>query len=315
MNGQVKNWSWFLVIMGMILGIGIYLGSSRRAELGGSFNYSLDEYRTVDEALIRYRETEPLAITLEDPSALALDAAGNTYVAGRGSIAVYPAQRLIPVEGSPTCLAVDASGTVYAGFTNRIDILPREGEQSSIEVPSDKAYLTSLAVDARYVYAADAGSRKIWRFSLDGGEPFEIGHEDGAGARGFYVPSPFFDIALVGDGSLWAVNPGYHALEHYGADGTYLSGWEKSSMTIEGFSGCCNPSHIALLPDGAFVTAEKGLPRVKIHESDGTLRCVVAAPDQFDEEVTGLDLAVDSRGCILVLDADRKQVRIFEEKP
>jgi len=314
MNGQVKNWSWFLVIMVMILGLGIYLGSSRRAELGGSFDYSLDEYRQVDEALIRYRESDPVAVTVEDPSALALDGAGNIYVSGRDAVMVYPAGRRIPVEGTPTGLAVD-DDAVYAGFTNRVEIIPNDGERSVIEVPSGKSYLTSLAVDALYIYAADAGSRKIWRFSRDGGEPFEIGHEDGEGARGFYVPSPFFDIALVGDGSLWAVNPGYHALEHYGADGAYLSGWEKSAMTIEGFSGCCNPAHFALMPDGAFVTAEKGLPRVKIHEPDGSLRCVVAAPDCFADDATGMDLAVDAAGRVLVLDAERKQVRFFEEKP
>ena len=85
-------------------------------------------------------------------------------------------------------------------------------------------------------------------------------------------------------------------------------------MRIDGFSGCCNPSHIALLADGAFVTAEKGLPRVKIHNIDGSLRCVVATPDQFEEGVTGLDVAVDAEGRIHVLDPSRNVVRRFEEK-
>ncbi len=68
------------------------------------------------------------------------------------------------------------------------------------------------------------------------------------------------------------------------------------------------------MPDGSFVTAEKGLPRVKIHNLDGSLRCVVAAPDQFDEGVVGLDVAVDDEGRIYVLDPSRNQVRIFAEK-
>jgi len=182
-------------------------------------------------------------------------------------------------------------------------------------VPSEKAYLTSIAVDDLYVYVADAGSRRIWRYSKEGGTPMEIGEKEQAdGMRGFFVPSPFFDIDIGTDGSLWAVNPGYHALENYRPDGMLISMWENSAFTIEGFSGCCNPAHFSLMPDSSFVTAEKGLPRVKIHNVDGSLRCVVAAPDQFEEDATGLDVAVDDNGRIYVLDPSRNQVRIFEEK-
>ena len=84
-------------------------------------------------------------------------------------------------------------------------------------------------------------------------------------------------------------------------------------MTVDGFSGCCNPSHAAVLQDGSFVTAEKGLVRVKIHNRAGEFVCLVAAPDQFDKGTVGLDLAVDSNGRIHVLDPKRKQVRIFEK--
>ncbi len=93
-----------------------------------------------------------------------------------------------------------------------------------------------------------------------------------------------------------------------------LSSWEAAGFGIEGFSGCCNPAHFALLPDGGFVTAEKGLPRVKIHNVDGSLRCVVAAPDQFDDAASGLDVAVGPKGRIYVLDPGRNQIRVFEGK-
>lgn len=315
MNARTKNWIWFLVIMAMVLGLGIYLGNSRRRELGGSFDYSLNAFWNIDESLIHYRETAPFVPPLESLFALAVGPDGKTYVAGRDAVLVLPEERRIEIEGTPLCLAIDSSGTVYAGLTNRIETIAPDGTRSSIEIPSDKAYLTSLAVDGAFIFAADAGSRKIWRFSHEGGEPFEIGREDGGGQRGFNVPSAHFDIALANDDSLWAVNPGYHALENYAADGTFVSMWGKSSVSIEGFSGCCNPIAIALLPDGGIVTAEKGLPRVKIHNPDGSLRCVVAAPSTLGENAEGLDLAVDAAGRILVLDPDRKQIRIFEEKP
>jgi len=64
------------------------------------------------------------------------------------------------------------------------------------------------------------------------------------------------------------------------------------------------------MPDGSFATAEKGVPRVKIYNLDGSLRCVVAAPDLFDDAI--LDVAADAKGRVYILNGNR--VRIFEEK-
>ena len=44
------------------------------------------------------------------------------------------------------------------------------------------------------------------------------------------------------------------------------------------------------------------------------MHAVVAGPDQFTEGTVGIDLAVDSKNRIYVLDPMRKQVRIFEKK-
>jgi hypothetical protein len=51
-----------------------------------------------------------------------------------------------------------------------------------------------------------------------------------------------------------------------------------------------------------------------VYKSDGALAAVVAGPDEFDEAVQGLDLAVDSTGRVIVLDPARGQVRLFEER-
>ena len=94
-------------------------------------------------------------------------------------------------------------------------------------------------------------------------------------------------------------------------------------MAIDGFSGCCNPCSFALLPDGGFVTCEKGLPRVKIYDSQGGFVGVVAGPMEFAEgELAlkgdwrqgsggGLDVAVDGAGKILVLDPIARRVVSF----
>ena len=314
MKTTVKNWIWFLLLMGLILGVGLYLGNQRRTDLGKGFNYSLDEFRQVDPTQITYRELKPLHPQLKKIVALAVTPNGKIYVSGENGIEIL-GDAIFPVEGTPTCLAVDDDGAVFAGMQNHVEIFSKGKQTATWAVPNEKSYFTSIAVDDRWVYVADAGNRCIWRYKKTGGTPFEIGQKDAVnGVRGFNIPSPFFDLAIGTDGSLWVVNPGYHALENYHSDGSLISSWEASSFSIEGFSGCCNPSHFALLPDGGFVTAEKGLPRVKIHNVDGSLRCVVAAPDQFDPHVVGLDVATDEQGRIYLLDPNRNQIRIFEEK-
>jgi hypothetical protein len=85
-------------------------------------------------------------------------------------------------------------------------------------------------------------------------------------------------------------------------------------MALDGFCGCCNPSYIAILPDGTFVTSEKGLDRVKIYTADGRYAGVVAGPEQLSEGTTGLNLAVDSSENIYVLDLSGTKIRVFRLK-
>ena len=98
---------------------------------------------------------------------------------------------------------------------------------------------------------------------------------------GLVAPSPHLDVAAAPDGTAWVTNPGRHRLEHYSADGQLLRTWGKASAAIAGFTGCCNPTDIAVLPDGRLVTAEKGIPRVKIYKTNGTFESVVAGPESF----------------------------------
>ena len=92
-------------------------------------------------------------------------------------------------------------------------------------------------------------------------------------------------------GLLWVAHTGQHRLEAYTFDGRLVRSWGKSSMAIDGFCGCCNPCHFAILPDGRFVTSEKGLARVKVYHPDGSLQGVVAGPEALGAAATGLGCA------------------------
>ena len=121
-----------------------------------------------------------------------------------------------------------------------------------------------------------------------------------------------------------AANPGESRIEAYTVAGDLEFYWGELGNHIEGFCGCCNPVNIAMLPDGGYVTAEKGLIRVKTYNADGTFRCVVAGPDDLieggakhifesveDARASGFDVTVDAEGRIYVLDTIENIIRTF----
>ena len=90
---------------------------------------------------------------------------------------------------------------------------------------------------------------------------------------------------------------------------------------------------VLTVADGRLVTSEKGLPRIKIHDGDGSFMGVVASPECFDENekaccgsgaVTppladltrcqsgGIDVAVDSQGRVFAMDPVEGIVQIFK---
>jgi sugar lactone lactonase YvrE len=87
--------------------------------------------------------------------------------------------------------------------------------------------------------------------------------------------------------------------------------WGRYGNEIDAFCGCCNPADLAVLPDGRVVTAEKGLPRVKVYRRDGTLESVVAAPEQLSPQPPALDVAVDAAGQVYVLDPPARVVKVY----
>ena len=149
-------------------------------------------------------------------------------------------------------------------------------------------------------------------------------HNSDGDETGFVLRSGNFDVAQGPHGLLRIVNPGLLRVEAYTTDGRRKFMWGKAASTVEGFSGCCNPAHIAIGPDGHVVTAEKGVApaKVKVFMPDrgdstpGALESVVADASQFRDAAMSLDVAVDADGRVVVLElAAGGKVRIFERKP
>ena len=308
-----------IAVAGLIyFGISAIMDDSRQSQ-GNPFDYELEIFKQNGRETLAYKEILTVSLDLVTPYALALDAADKLYVTGDRLVLLFDANKhltaRVPTDRPVSALAVDDNGDIYCAAGEYIEVLDSTGaKKARWQDLGVDAILTSIAVGENDVYLADAGQLVVWHFNKAGDLLGEIGKKDLArDIPGFVIPSPYFDVFIDADGFLWAVNTGMHQFQNFNPDGSMRSFWSRTAMTVDGFSGCCNPSHAAMLQDGSFVTAEKGLVRVKIHNRAGEFVCLVAAPDQFDKGTVGLDLAVDSNGRIHVLDPKRKQVRIFEK--
>lgn len=330
------------LLTGIVLTVAIAAGvtafflfgtSGTSSTLGPEFEYDLTEYTKIDPALITWRQVgEEIKTGFQKARAVAVDAEGVVYVAGDETLEIYdkdfPVVKRIELGYEPTCLGIDFDGTLIVGLTDHLRFMDGYGNVTAEwKKPAETALMTSVAVDKDNVYAADAMNKVLWRFDRDGNVVNQLGKKNpDENIPGIVLPSPYFDVIMYSDGLLRVVNPGRHWIEAYTPDGHREWAWGQAAIAIEGFSGCCNPVALAILSDGRFVTAEKGLVRVKIYDVDGKFQTVVAGPDQLgwveplrvcktpeECKAMSLDIAVGPDDRIYVLDTMRNVVRIFEE--
>ena len=295
--------------------------------LDKAFDYDISKLRQTDPKLIQFEETGNIAAGVKKLRAISVGMDDRVFVSGERVIRVFDKAgtklREISCNDNPRCLAVAADGSVYAGVKDRVEVFDDAGKRKAQWDRAGKdAVLTSIAVTENDVFVADAGGRIVLRYDRAGKLVKQIGKRDAArNIPGFIIPSPYFDLAVGRDGVLWVANTGRHRLEAYTFDGEFELAWGEPSMGIKGFCGCCNPIHFAFMPDGRFVTAEKGLVRVKVYSAKGEFDCVVAGAESFPKHTVNptaaaatIDVAVDSAGRVLVADPLAGAVRIFTAK-
>lgn len=288
-------------------------------KLGPEFTYDLSELAKVDPNLIHYRESAAIDTGMQEPRGIAVDSKDRVFVAGDKAVRCFGADGKAAAEfaaAEPLRAAVTPTGVIYAAMTDHVEVFDPQGKRTAAWKPEGaKSVLTCVAATDNDIFVADAAACLVYRYNPAGELVGRIGAEDAAKKiPGILVPSPYFDVAVGPQDTLWVANPGRRRVECYTFDGNLVDAWGKTSPKIEGFCGCCNPTHIAVLPDGGLVTSEKGLARVKTYTAQGELASVVAPPAAFAEGTVGLDVAADSRGRILVLDPVARKVRVFVRK-
>jgi len=309
------------------------VNSAVAADKPNSYEYKVDHLFKTDPKLIQYALETRLSSPRQDARRVAIGPEDSLYLAAGNFVTIFRSDLTklgeISLSGPARCVAADTDGTVYVGLKDHVEIFDAKGQRKEPwGIPAAKTWFTGLAVAENDVFAADAANRVILRYDKSGKIGGRIGEKDpNRNIPGLITPSPFLDVEIAKDGLLRVTNPGRHSVEAYTFKGDLEFSWGKPTMAIDGFCGCCNPINLALLPDGRYVTCEKGLPRVKIYREKGEFESVVAGPEAFPESLrtgaglsksdgsmAGLDAAVDSRGRIFVLDQLAGEVRVMVRK-
>ncbi len=295
--------------------------------LGETFTYDLDQLKKIDPDLILYEPVKSFNCGMKAPVAITVENE-IIYIAGDQKVAGFDENggkiMEFSLNDNPTCLTVKGNA-FFVGIQDQIVEFDSQGKEASRwERLGEKATLTAVIITDEKSYVADAGQRQVWIYNEDHQLAGQLDRSDQGSGR-FVIPSPHFDMVMGPDNQLHVVNPGAHHIETYEND--VMTGfWGTPSSAIEGFCGCCNPIHLSLTKEGHFVTCEKGLTRIKVYDSNGQFLGAVAGAEQFkehdlkvnekraDSPYYGLDIAVDGKNRVLVLDPCTGRITFFRKK-
>ncbi len=274
--------------------------------------FSENTTKTADNKEIAdsWRVSRELTIKEGSLKAVAVSPSGTIFVGGDSFISCYDKDLRLSwnhkTETPVTSLSYYGD-TLYASTISQILVFSPEGIIKNEWGPyEDNSIITSVASNASSVAFSDAGNKMI--FILDkGGEVKKlIGQNDGQ----FIIPSPYFDIALSADNTLYIANTGHRRIETRDTEGKLKSYFGEPGLAPEAFCGCCNPAHFVVIPDG-FVTAEKGLNRIKILNSKGEFVEFVSSKNKFAASIP-LDLATSDGKTIFAANPADSKLYIFK---
>ena len=236
------------------------------------------------------------------------------FLAGDSFISAYSADLSPKWEcdtNYPITAMTQKNGTIYIASKNKVEVLDNKGNKiASWGTFDSNSILTSISANDNYVAIADAGVKVVYIFDNNGNMLHVMGKSD----ERFIVPSPYFDLHLANDNTLFVANPGRLRIEHRNIDGTLIDFFGEPGMDPSSFCICCNPTHFCV-NNKRFITAEKGLNRIKILSEKGEFIEFVNSNNSFLPPIP-LDIAVSSDGSkIYGAYSGNSKLYIFKRKP
>ncbi|HCE42242.1 MAG TPA: hypothetical protein DET40_01675 [Lentisphaeria bacterium] len=319
---SAKSLAVALVLL-CIAGAGIYFLLKWNSDSTSmSTTYNLKEFEKTRPEIILFDELKPIPAGFKRASCTAIGPDGLIYAGGDTQVSVFDMEGRklwqIDLQIRPTCIAVADNKDIFVGSSSQVSVFNKEGADTRTWKFEKGSIITGISLAGKKVFIADAGKKMVHVKDLDSPEKEE--HKIGVASKetgddGIVVYSPFLDVTASDNDLVFVTDPGRHRVKLYSYSGGLVSTWKSNpTPAIEGFSGCCNPTYIALRPDGSIVTSEKAIPRIKLYSSTGEFIGVVAPPESFSDSQSPCDVAVDRNGGVYVMDSAKGNIRIFVEK-
>ena len=237
---------------------------------------------------------------------------GDIFLGGKSFLSRYNnSLNLVWKTSTPdgiTAVAVYGD-TVYAASASIIHLVGSDGKMITEWGPYEsRSYITSVSASAKNVGFADSENKRVFILDKTGEVISMAGHS----VDKFIIPSPYFDVALTDEGLFYAANTGYRRIETWTPGGIKKGQFGEAGTAPEAFCGCCNPAHFAVIPQG-FVTAEKGINRIKILDHQGAFVEFVSSRNTFTPSVP-LDIASADGKTIYAANPDDSKLYVFRRK-
>jgi hypothetical protein len=241
-----------------------------------------------------------------------VSSSGNIYLGGDSWVGCFDKNfKLLWNLLTPkpvTSLSVSGD-TIFASTMETVLLISLQGELKDEWGPYEtNTIITSVSSNKYYVAYADAGNKIVMVLKKNG----ELKSIIGKSGEAFIIPSPYFDVALSADNTIYIANTGNRRIEKRTREGELISYFGQPGTAPDAFCGCCNPAHFALINDG-FITAEKGLNRIKIIDKEGKFAEFVSSENKFMPSLP-LDVSsYDGKTIYAANPADGK-LYVFERK-
>jgi hypothetical protein len=111
---------------------------------------------------------------------------------------------------------------------------------------------------------------------------------------------------------LYVANTGHRRVETRKSDGEIIKYFGEPGTAPEAFCGCCNPAHFVKTKTG-YITAEKGINRIKILGESGEFIEFVSSKNDFAPSVP-LDIASFDGKTIYAANPADSKLYIFTRK-
>lgn len=304
-----KKFITFFSVLIIVVFIGYMIFDSVRPE---GIIKNIDVPEDIDTIADSWMISREFKIEKGSLKAVTVSSEGNIYLGIDSSVSAYD-KNLKLLWNLKTPFPVTSlsnyDDTIYATSLDQVLIISSGGKIEDEWGPfEDNGIITSIAANHSNVVFADAGNKMVFILDKAGVVKSMVGQNNGQ----FIVPSRYFDVALDSDNKLYVANTGHRRIETRTIGGVIESYFGEPGTAPGSFCGCCNPAHFIRIPDG-FVTAEKGINRIKILNKAGEFVEYVSSKNKFTASIP-LDLASPDGKTIYAANPADSKLYIFSRK-